>query len=59
MNISIFDYIYSAFALIKYFCEKDNDNAAFPYGFCEMKAPVIEIDRFENYFKFIDVNKNT
>lgn len=58
VNEDIYSYLYSAFALIKYFCKKDNSNPAFPYGFCEMKLPIIELDNFDNYFKILDDNTN-
>lgn len=54
LQSDIYEICFSGFNLIGFFCEKNTQNSFFPYGFCDMEIPVIEVEDFNSYFEPID-----
>lgn len=55
LQSNIYDICFSGFNLIGFFCEKNKQNVFFPYGFCNMEIPTVEVDDFDSFFEKIDV----
>lgn len=51
LNRNIFDYIYSAYELIEFFCNADTKHIYFPIGISNSDIKIIEVQDFSESFK--------